>query len=226
MNGHGLRGLVGQGMNGRRRFVSDLVGFVNADTGSGSITAPMECTALVYIWGGGGSGEASATGGGGGGGAAAYKAVQLGAGDTITWSVGAGGVWSGTAFGGSTTISFSRGLAPMTAGGGGQGGNGLGGTASGGDLNRRGGDGGAQGAGAAGSAGESGAAGAAASGTLSGGGGAAGFSELLFTSGAGSAGNTTTGGGTPGGGSGAHATTPGNGGNGRATILLVRTRPL
>lgn len=216
-----LRGLVAQGMSGRKPgsalSLSDLP--IVAATGSGVATASWDCWALIYAWGpggsgGSGSGNSGAPGGGGGG--ALFKRLRLSRGQTISYSVGTPGAGATTDTPGNsatdTTVTLPTGVV-LTAGGG-KGGpltlgtaSGLGGASVGGDLNRTGSDGGSY------------------SGTRAGGNGA-GFADLVssFGGGLGSAGGTTVAGSAPGGGSGgiAVAGTTGAGGAGKIIIVLVR----
>src|SRR5258708_13199295 len=104
--GQKFRGLVGQGMDGRKSYRDASVRLLKtADPalGNASVTATAHCTALVYAWGGGGSGADEAGGsifaGGGGGGAALFKTVRLSRGQVVTWSIGA---WGAAAMSGTT----------------------------------------------------------------------------------------------------------------------------
>ncbi len=83
--GQKFRGLVGQGMDGRKSYRDASVRLLKtADPalGNASVTATAHCTALVYAWGGGGSGADEAggsifAGGGGGGGAAGFSEISV-----------------------------------------------------------------------------------------------------------------------------------------------------
>src|SRR5258708_39072559 len=96
--GQKFRGLVGQGMDGRKSYRDASVRLLKtADSalGNASVTATAHCTALVYAWGGGGSGADEAGGsifaGGGGGGAGLFKTVRLGRGQGVPSAIGVGG---------------------------------------------------------------------------------------------------------------------------------------
>lgn len=122
----GLRGLVGQGMNGKRRSYQ---GYLYQYTpGSYTFTAPKAGYWTVVLWGAGGPGTTS-TPGFGGGAALSIKTAFLSVGQAVAITVAASD-------GGSrdSTATFPSG-AVMTAGGGALGGTGTGGTASGGDVN-------------------------------------------------------------------------------------------
>lgn len=144
-----LRGLVGQGMDGRRRLTGgrvELLRIIDANFG-GAIAAPTSCVALIFAWGGGGSGAANGGGGAGRGGpgAALYRRVRLGRGQIISYAVGGGGASvedAGTPVAGnagSATIVTLPGGLTLTAGGGQGGtsgsGDGNGGVAIGGEIN-------------------------------------------------------------------------------------------
>ena len=241
MAGQKLRGLVGQGMDGRRRaggLPSEVIAPVVLTGGSGSVVAPKKCIALIHAWGAGGSGANIDFGaGGGGGGAAVFKRVRLVAGQSLAYVIGVGGsgVSTGDGIAGSdTTLALPSGL--VLRAGGGKGGTGIGEGAGGmptnGDINRLGGAGG----GIVGTAGQTplggGAGGGGASSFFGGGAGAAGFSDIdpSFIGGGGSAasgaGSGTTAGASPGGGSGATYTAgigvTGSGGSGKIVIVLLR----
>lgn len=233
MAGQKLRGLVGQGMSGRRSVDNpiDVVGIIDATSGSSTFVAPKKCIAHVFVFGGGASGAVGGSNGGGGGGAACYQRIRLVRGGEISYSVGVGGIGvSSTSDGvnGGDSIVTLPNSTVLFAGGGKKGTNlgGAGGIASGGAINRAGGAGGNQGLpGANGDIG-----GGVGGGTViqGGGGGAAGFSDIALTlvGGAGSSGSITLSlaGSSPGGGSGAGATgnSSGSGGGGRVYILAVR----
>lgn len=224
-----LRGWVGQRLDGRKGFSggrAELLAITDTTTGSATLSAVKGCVALIYLWGAGGAGDIGGTGGGGGGGGASFKIHRLRAGQSITYSVGTGGVIA-IANGGDTTLALPNGRTIIAQGGLNASGNsgGLGGLSFGGDRNRNGGNGGN--VSQSGANGERGASGGASSFSTAGGGGAAGFSDTSYaaTGGAGSAGGgsgNSVNGGTPGGGSGGAAINTGAGGPGRALILLVR----
>jgi hypothetical protein len=214
---------------------ASLVAHYDEVTGTNSYTATKACIVIIRAWGAGGSGGTSSTNnaGGGGGAAVGYRVIFLTAGQTISWSIGAGTA-SNTADpsngvdGGDTTVTLPGGYV-LTAGGGKKGTaagvGGTGGVPSGPwDIGRNGGDGG--GSNTAGGSPTGGGAGGSASTNRGGGGGGAGFSDLFpnIASGNGSNGNTSTAGGAPGGGSGG---TPGGGlasgvgGNGRVIITVI-----
>lgn len=217
--------------------IPEIIAVYDVTSGSGSISIPETCDALLYLWGagasGGGVGAGGINAGGGGGGAALFKRLLLRQGQVLAYSVGAAGVGSSSDGndGADTTVTVGsstyvarggkKGLANATGG--------LGGEAFGGDINRRGGKGGNgdSPSGFAGEAGEFGGEGGAADGQRGGGGGAAGFSDLLglvLRGGAGSNGNNTTNttaGAAPGGGSGGAGGTSGPGGAGRLYLVLV-----
>src|SRR5258708_39156510 len=92
--GQKFRGLVGQGMDGRKSYRDASVRLLKtADSalGNASVTATAHCTALVYAWGGRGSGADEAGGsifaGGGGGRAALLQALRVGRGTVDPSSV-------------------------------------------------------------------------------------------------------------------------------------------
>jgi hypothetical protein len=216
--------------------VLEVVGVVDASSGTGSITAAKTCTALIYLGGAGGSGADDTTNAaGGGGGAAVFKRMRLAKGQTLSYSVGAAGAAVNASSGhdgGDTTVTLPNGLT-LTAGGGKAGPTGVvnggaGGIATGGDINRNGGAGGSGsgGSGASGGIG-GGAGGAGGSGSnRGGGGGGAGFSDVAsFFNGAGGGqggGGGGVGGGSYGGGGGSINLTSGAGAAGRVVIWLVR----
>ncbi len=130
------------------------------NSGSGTFTVPGGVTSvIVEAWGGGGGGGAGSAGShdgghGGGGGAYCKKTLTVSPGDTIAYSVGAGGTIgtmnSGTVNGGNGGNSTATYSAVTYTAGGGTGGasdtngdpvTGFGGTASGCDENRTGGSG-------------------------------------------------------------------------------------
>lgn len=223
MNGHGMKGLAGQGMSGVRAVRTGLRGIIDSVGGASSYTAPRSCTAIIVAWSAGGIGTNNSTGPGGGGGAAGYKVVHLGAGQTISWSAGAtSGADTTVTVPGGRVLSLTGGATPV----GGLGG--LGGVPSAGwDLARQGGQGGRGGAGVN-TAGESppgGGSGGALSGDMGGGGGAAGFSDLMAGTSGGNGGqanastpnNTAPGGGQGGG----FASGVSGGAPGRVLLILV-----
>jgi hypothetical protein len=104
--------------------------------GSGSWTVPAGITTVtVYCWGGGGGGGGY-YGGGGGGGGCAIKALSVTPGNSVSYSVGAGGTsGSGSGGAGGTTwfkANDSSGCAATGGGGGGGPAGGSGGSAGGG----------------------------------------------------------------------------------------------
>lgn len=122
-------------------------------SGSGNWTSPGHGTVDVELWGGGGGsgcGDGGGGGSGGGGGAYLKKTITVTPGQTIAYSVGAGG--AGVAYGvgglassgGTTTADGGTYTANGGAGGASEdfGGSAAGGTASGGDINTTGSNGG------------------------------------------------------------------------------------
>jgi hypothetical protein len=210
------------------RFVA--VGFVDAASGSGSLSAPVACQALIYALapGGAGGGFGSTQGQGGGGGAASFKRLHLAPNQVLGWACGAAGTLGVDAT--DTTVSLNG--TPLIVAGGGKSGTTApaplpGGIATGGDINRNGGSGGfgngtaatpGVGAGLGGGTG-----GAAGGNNWGGGGGGAGFGDVMPTlaGGAGGAGNTGANGANYGGGAGGESAT-GIGGSGRVFIMLLR----
>lgn len=238
--GQKLRGLVGQGLSGRKSYRevrAAVVGFADSSSGSNAIVTQVQCQALLYAFGPGAAGEQGvATGGGGGGGAACFRRIRLGANQTISWSLGIAGVAPGGAGlpGGDATDTTITIPGYTIRAGGGKGGGGVsagvggaGGGASGGDINRNGGAGGSGGsAGLSGSLG--GGIGGSTDGSHGGGGGGAGFGDdyFAFAGGAGTAGGNGVAatGGVTGGGSGATGSGAinGSGALGRVYITLLR----
>jgi hypothetical protein len=236
--GQKLRGLVGQGMNGRRNRAMQLAAVpVVATSGSGVVTARRACVALIFAWAPGGSGGSD--GSGAGGGAALFKRVYLPRGAALSYSIGAPGAGVSSSSngndGGDTTVTLPSGQV-LTAGGGKAGtvadpaAGGLGGVATGGDINRRGGDGGRYQSGSLGLSGSPGqgagaGAGGAANSNRGGGGGGAGLADLLsdLIGGGGSdaSGVSSAAGSAPGGGSGGGQSASGNGGAGKVIIVLI-----
>ncbi len=227
-----LRGLVGQGVAGRKSYRDaflDVVGGVTATSGTGSISAPRVCQAQIWAWGPGGSG--ASTGPGGGGGAALFKRLTLSQGQKISWAIGSPGGAAANPDGQDgtdTTVTLPSGVVMIAGAGKGAldvpfqpGGDG--GVAIGGDVNRSGGKGGTDSTANAQSGGLGG--GAAGSGTAAGG-GAAGFSDQVVGGivDGGSGGNNDGAGSAPGGGSGTSSGAPKTGGTGKVVILLVRAR--
>ncbi len=193
MAGQKLRGFVGQGMSARKTARVSLVRVIDVTSGSGSYTPTTNVTALIHAWGAGGSGAFNSTqvASGAGGGAAGYKSVRVAAGQTISYSVGAGGADQNTDVndgfdGGDTTVTLPGFV--LTAGGGKKGvqgaspkSGGLGGVCSGPWTTARSGGAGGDGVTGAGTAGGSptgGGTGGAGSGNYGGGGAAAGFTDL------------------------------------------------
>jgi hypothetical protein len=230
--GQKLRGLVAQGVSGRKSYrdaMLELVGGATATSGTGSITAPRACQAMIWAWGPGGSG--SSTGPGGGGGGALFKRLTISPGQKISWAIGTpGGAGANPdgQDGTDTTVTLPSGLV-MTAGAG-KGApdvpfqpGGDGGLATGGDLNRPGGKGATD---STANAQSGGLGGGIAGGGTGAGGGAAGFSDQtvggLADGGAG--GNNDAAGVSPGGGSGTSSGIPKTGGAGKVVVLLFRAR--
>jgi hypothetical protein len=214
---------------------ASLVAHYDEVTGANSYTATKACIVIIRAWGAGGSGGtfSLANAGGGGGGAVGYRVVSLTAGQTITWSIGAGTASSTVdnsngVDGGDTTVTLPGGYV-LTAGGGKKGTaagvGGTGGIPSGPwYIGRNGGDGGDSNT--AGSSPTGGGTGGITSTNRGGGGGAAGFLDLYpnIASGNGSSGNTSTAGGAPGGGSGGApggGLASGKGGDGRVIITVI-----
>lgn len=161
-------------------------------SGNGSFTVPRGVTELtIELWGGGGGGGGSSTnnlgGGGGGGGAYLKTTLAVSSGQSIAYTVGAGGNagaangGSGANGGGTTFGTYTAGGGTGGSGSGNSSGGGAGGTASGGDINtsgtaggnggKRGGDGGAGANGGAGGNGSTNGAGGVGSAPGGGGGG-------------------------------------------------------
>jgi hypothetical protein len=103
--GQKLRGLVAQGMDGRKPGLSaSLSQLLDTSTpGAGTFTALATGTLLIYAWGGGASGgqQSSGTAAAGGGSEARYLAAPVVKGQVIPYSVGAGG--AAASDGGSTS---------------------------------------------------------------------------------------------------------------------------
>jgi hypothetical protein len=234
----GLRGLVGQGMDGRKSLSSiDVIPLIVEDitvAGSGVITAPVDC--FAFIWAGGASGSgawdsAFAEAGGGGGGSALSKKLFLVGQQQIQWVNGAKGLPAlnnSDGKDGTDTVLILPGGRVLVAGAGEggkyQGAGGAGGIATGGDINRSGGAGGVSG-GASGAAGEHGGAGGGTTGAGGGGGGGgAGFDDLGFQFGGAGTAASLTAVSTPsgnGGGSGGGGTSPAPGTDGRIFVVLM-----
>lgn len=221
-----LVGQYAQRMTSRQSYAGgrvELIGVIDA-TSSGSMMAPRTCIALIWAWGGGASGFGNTGAQGGGGAGGVFKFFRISKGQTISYTVGAGGAGTTNHLagndGGNSTVTLPNGLV-LTAGGGK--GNGTGGTASGGDLNR---PGGAGGLGAAGATGANGALGGAVDSGAGGGGGAGGFTDRTvgMTGGAGSAGASggpSAAGAVGGGGSGSSTISSGTSGAGGAGRVLI-----
>jgi hypothetical protein len=199
------------GLSTSQNFV--LLGYVDSTTNS-SLAVPNNCTALIGYWGGGMAGTVGNPGGDGAD--ACYSVLQVAAGWTISWTIGAAGAQP-AGLGGDTTVTLPGVL--LRARGGGSASSNIGQYVSKGGAGGTNADG-APGADGGGAGGDDGAAG--------GGGGAAGLSSRLPgfpQGGAGGPGNgASPSGATPGGGGGSNnlAGTPGDGGTGRVLILLVR----
>lgn len=229
-----LRGLVGQGMDGRKRLTGGLVkplGVLNATTGTGTFIATHRGAAFIYLFGAGGGGQNGPNGGGGG--AALFKQLRVDRGQTFSYSVGAlglGGPASSEQDGtdGGDTVVVCPDKAILIAGGGKGGGlvGGMGGKATGGDVNRDGGNGGT-GSQSGGDAGIGGGMGGTFGGSGDGGGGGgAGFGEIGLDLAGGAGGNgALSAGANYGGGGGSQRGVVGgrNGGLGRVLIWLFRT---
>lgn len=227
----GMPGRIPQAMAARKAQPAlEVVKAVEANSGSAVVVAPRNCIAMVYAWGGGGKGGGNGSTVAGGGGAAGYIMVPLGRGQSISYSVGAGGtgsVSSGVA-GGDTTITLPDGRVCVAQGGRVDGTRAF---ARGFNINRYGGRGGSIVVGLDGEAGEFGGAGGATADNSGGGGGAGGFSDkdIGLVGGAGTVGEqSTTPANAPGGGTGAHNATSlygANGADGLVRIFLVRALP-
>jgi len=143
MNGQNLRGLVGQGMDGRRPTQSQPPVYAGAFTGTGMTPAQSKAVrAYVYVIGAGGSGagafgaEAGSAGGGGG---ATYDEFDLMPGQRLSYSVATGAINGGLPNAAADTIVTSPSGRSIRA----QGGQGrIGGRGIGGKRNFTGGDGG------------------------------------------------------------------------------------
>jgi hypothetical protein len=122
MNGHGVRGFVGQGMNGRRPLVDGVVRQYSA--GSHTLVIPTPGLWKFVLWGGGGNANNSPGGGSG----YSEVSVQLNAGQVVAIVCGASAAAS--------TVTLPNGRI-ITAPGGDTGGGspGAGGAGSGGDVN-------------------------------------------------------------------------------------------
>jgi hypothetical protein len=223
--GQKIRGLVGQGMVGRRQNRTALIAVTDSRT-SGSFTVPASCTAYIYGVGGGASGAGGgggATGGGGGG--AGFRLWDLTASQIVSWSAGAGGAGvagPGPGNNGGDSAIVVPGLGILVAGGGMSG---AGGLCSGlWDIARVGGAGGTMVNGASPTGGGIGGLGSS---PYGGGGASAGFSDLvpgLLIGGDGGNANTSTfvtlG---AGGGSGASSIDSASGKSGRILVYFIRT---
>jgi hypothetical protein len=96
----GVLGLRGQSLGGPKSHREAMPWAAKlpivATAGASSITASRSCTAIIFAWGGGGGGAAQATNSGAGGGAGAvFHRLRIARGQSISWSVGAGGLGSG-----------------------------------------------------------------------------------------------------------------------------------
>jgi hypothetical protein len=154
--------VVSQSMTGRKSRVgiqSQLLALYTLSSGSGSITAPVNCWALIAVRGPGGSGRTgggSANGGGGGG--VVYKRIRLTAGQSLAYALGAPGAGQTSSdspgnAGTDSTVTLPDGRVLRAGAGGGAESpvGGAGGIASGGDINVNGSAGGSPEGGAAGS---------------------------------------------------------------------------
>ena len=125
--GQKLWGFVGQGVGGGKSYRDarlSLQAFPTiATTGTGSISAPRACRAMILAWGPGGSGSAGNTPSGGGGGAAIMCSVSLARGQSISWTIGTPGPGAADLTDGSsatdTVVTLPGGI--LRAGGGGGG---------------------------------------------------------------------------------------------------------
>jgi hypothetical protein len=110
-------------------------------TANGSYTVATDCLAHISVTGGGGGGDYNGTrGSSGAGGGAAYRLMNLKAGQVITFTIPAGAASRGT--GGTVSCSLPDGTTMSATGGAGaftDTGGAVGGVGSGGSLNRRGG---------------------------------------------------------------------------------------
>lgn len=140
----GIEAFIAQQMGPKPQQRSTKLLRMDLRTSSGVISAPADCLAEVFLWGGGGSGEVAAGYRAGGGGGALYKSFQRLGGTTVTFEVGSGGQSQGVAgqpgyHGGPTTLRLPSGVI-LVAGGGRGGGRdgqaGLGGISYGGEVNR------------------------------------------------------------------------------------------
>lgn len=224
----GMVGRIPQGMAARKAQPAlEVIEVLEANSGTGTVTAPRTCVAMVYAWGGGAAGGGNGGNDGGGGAAAGYIAVRLARGQSIAYSVGAGGAGPNAlgVAGGDTTITLPDGRVCVAQGGQLAGVKAL---ARGFDLNRYGGGGGVAPAGEAGQDGQFGGLGGATAGDSGGGGGAGGFSDkdIGLVGGAGTIGEqSATPANAPGGGAGAYNAVGlygANGAAGRVLIYMVR----
>jgi hypothetical protein len=189
------------GPSGRRGSAAgDVVAQFNTPSGSGSYTPTIPVDVCIAAWGGGGSGQQNVGSCPGGSGAAAgYKVLKMYPGQTLSWSVGAGGAASGGGNGlpgDDTTVTLPNGVVLTAKGGlGGAGASVSGGPATPGwDISRAGGAGGNNAGTNGAAATPGGGAGGVGSGTFGGGGGGAGFSDIKigFNGGTGANGNSAT----------------------------------
>lgn len=197
----GIKGFVGQGMDGRKAKRVQRV--YNAPLGSSTITVRYGGSYRIVLWGAGGGSNA----GDGGGGSGAYvEAVRvLGPNARVAFSVGVSNL---NTDGGDTTVTLPSGEV-LTAGGGKKGATRTGGTATATsvDIKYNGSDGGAATANGTAGLGDNGGAGGTGASGVGGGGGAPGNGTHR-----GGDGNATPGGG---------GTTPQRGGDGQAFIYFI-----
>lgn len=234
MQGQTLRGLVGQGLRGKRQTVGVMLGGIVdlSSVGVGSYAVPFDCQATIVLWGAGGSGHSSVGGSspGGGGGGAVLAHRRLFKGQKIDYQIGVGGVAiaSGLGVGSPGGDSWARlpdgSVLVGTGGQGGSGSGGNGGIGYGPSVNSVsiGGKGGASSSNG-GSGQDGGGAGGVGSSGAGGGGGPAGFATRIIGLAQGRGGSVGGVGPSLGGG-GAGSTTVGSqaGAEGRLLLYLVR----
>lgn len=211
-----LRGMVAQGMDGRKkanRAPSVVAIYRKTSAASSTQISPSVATWCEVFLIGGGGGSASLPTPGGGGAGAARKRFHCPPNTPLAYTVAAGGGLD--ANGGTSVVTTPWGLSVVAEGGKSPTNGSGGGFGRGGDAHRR---GGAGGDGVGGSSGENGGAGGASSGSNGGGGGSAGFTDYgdLFTSGNGGGGD----GSAPGVGGGGGGTT--GGGLGEITFVFTK----
>jgi hypothetical protein len=234
MQGQPLRGLVGQGLRGKRQTVGVMLGgIVDLNgVGVGSYTLPFDCQATIMLWGAGGSGHSSVGGSspGGGGGGSILARRRFFQGQKIEYQIGVGGAAIASGMGAGSPGGDSWARLPdgsVLVGTGGQGGSGFGGSGGSGygpavKATSIGGQGGASSTNG-GSGQDGGGTGGLGSGGAGGGGGPAGFKSRIIGLTQGRGGSVGGVGPTLGGG-GAGSTTVGSqaGAEGRLLLYLVR----